>query len=172
MNGIVYLIRNTVNGKCYVGQTTRNFNERFSEHCQPGSAKKGSKLSQAIQLYGEENFVCRILEEGIEDERELSYREVYYVATLRTVWPDGYNATPGGTEGFRINAKQTMYNPEIVDAYVGGLSLAEVGKRFGVCGGTVLNHLRKAGVPRRPMGSLPGHCPRWDKMKGDQHGRA
>lgn len=166
MNGIVYLIRNQVDGKCYVGQTTRDFKVRYMEHCLASSAKKGSKLSQAIQLFGEENFTCTILEEGITDERELSYREVYYIATMRTVWPDGYNATPGGTEGFRINAKQTMYNPELVDAYLSGLSLREVGERFGVCAGTVYKHLKKAGVPRRGLGPQPGHCPRWDKLKG------
>ena len=28
--GIIYKIENTVNGKCYIGQTTKSFNRRYS----------------------------------------------------------------------------------------------------------------------------------------------
>lgn len=47
------------------------------------------------------------------------------------------------------------------DLYRSGLSLSEVGKRFGATGGAVLYILKRDGVPRRPVGTVkPGPAPR------------
>ena len=31
--GIIYLIKNKIDNKCYVGQTIRTLKKRWSEHC-------------------------------------------------------------------------------------------------------------------------------------------
>ena len=41
---------------------------------------------------------------------------------------------------------------EIVELYQGGMSLREIGGKYGVTGMTIMNVLKKAEVPRRPVG--------------------
>ena len=54
--GAVYLIFDKVNGKMYVGQTTRTLERRFKEH-----AKAASSLGRAIRKHRKENFRCEVL---------------------------------------------------------------------------------------------------------------
>ena len=60
MYGVVYSVTNNLDGKQYVGQTTRTLEERFSEH-----AESDSLLDRAIQRDGAENF--------LEDDRREDY---------------------------------------------------------------------------------------------------
>jgi group I intron endonuclease len=55
---IVYLITNLINQKRYVGITVRKIHQRFQQHCdfKPNKKHKKSAISEAIQLYGKENF--------------------------------------------------------------------------------------------------------------------
>lgn len=161
INGKIYLVTNKLNGMQYVGQTVRTVEERMKEHFQPSSAKT-ELLAAAIQKDGRENFIVEVLEEGITDYRELSYREVFYVATLRTVYPDGYNRTPGGVFGFQWNAKPKTWNPDYVRDYEAGMTLVEIGEKHGKAPTTILKHLKNAGVQRR-CGPRPG-CSRWEKI--------
>lgn len=89
--GYIYVITNKINGKQYVGQTARDVETRFLEHC---SEKKGySKLHNAIQKYGWQNFYVETLEEiPLSD---LNEREVYWINKLQTR-DKGYNIAIGG----------------------------------------------------------------------------
>jgi len=51
--GIIYKIKNNVNGKEYVGQTTGSVSRRFNSHC---VEKRNRHISNAIRSYGKENF--------------------------------------------------------------------------------------------------------------------
>lgn len=51
----IYIIKNRINNKVYVGQAL-DPTMRFKQHCKPSSAKDGSLIAQAIQKYGKENF--------------------------------------------------------------------------------------------------------------------
>ena len=55
--GRIYIIRNTINNKVYIGQTIHSVKLRFSKHLT--SARKGGDyvIGKAIRKYGEENFV-------------------------------------------------------------------------------------------------------------------
>ena len=161
MNGKIYLVTNELNGMRYVGQTVRTLEERMREHYQPSTAKK-EYLAAAIQQDGREHFRVEVLEEGITDYRELSYREAYYIVTLRTVYPDGYNRTPGGVRGFQWISKPKTWNVDYVRDYEAGMSLDEIGKKYGRTPAAILKHLKNAGVPRR-HGPRPG-CSRWEKI--------
>ena len=90
MFGIVYLITNLLDGKKYVGQTTRTLEERFSEH-----AEAESLLGNAIRKYGEENFSHEVLAE-CETPEELDAQERFYIKKLDCKHPKGYNNTDGG----------------------------------------------------------------------------
>lgn len=164
IDGKIYVVRNDVNNKVYVGQTTRKVQERFMEHCCPSMAKK-ELLAKAIQEIGREHFYFEVLESGLKTQRDMNYREAYHVATLRTVWPDGYNLTTGGTWGKDFKDTKKPFRREFVDAYEAGFTLTEIGDYYGVCNTTVWKHLKKAGVPMRPSGSQPGECNRWPHTK-------
>ena len=66
---VVYKITNKINGKIYIGQTTRTFEQRWKEHCNDAMNFKDIYLfHNAIRKYGKENFECEILESNIPDE--------------------------------------------------------------------------------------------------------
>lgn len=87
--GYVYCIENVLNGKRYIGITTRTIKERFAEHC-----KAESYIGKAIRKYGVENF--KLYELAVANSREeLCNLEVYYIEKYNT-FKNGYNQTIGG----------------------------------------------------------------------------
>ena len=97
--GCVYLITNTVNGKQYVGMTTRTLDERWSEHCAEARLGRGFYLHSAIQKYGPESFCLTCLFESNE-VKDLVEAEKHFIADLDTI-ANGYNQAHGG-EGFNL----------------------------------------------------------------------
>ncbi len=59
--GSIYIIKNTINDKVYIGQTTMTVHERFMSHKKPCVLKQRStyKLYNAMNKYGSDNFLCR-----------------------------------------------------------------------------------------------------------------
>jgi group I intron endonuclease len=93
--GCVYLVKNTVNGKQYVGMTTKDLGFRIRCHLQ--SVDSGSSLlfHRAIRKYGIESFIWRVLME--EDSlNALKESEMVCVRLFKTKVPSGYNLTDGG----------------------------------------------------------------------------
>lgn len=88
--GVIYLITCLLNGKKYVGQTTRSVEIRFREH-----KRKDSPLGNAIQKYGAKNFTIKILEE-CKTKQQLNEREIFWVAHFNCMIPNGCNRTGGG----------------------------------------------------------------------------
>lgn len=101
-NGYIYLITNNVNGKMYVGQTSKTPLQRFKIHVQDSyrnNERYNSALHKAIRKYGESNFKVETLEEcNIEI---LGDREVYWIDKLNT-FKNGYNMTLGGEGSNRL----------------------------------------------------------------------
>lgn len=106
MQGYIYLIENKINGKKYIGQTTRTIEERWKEHCKDSLKKRLEKrpLYNAINKYGSENFILCLVEEV--EESLLSEREIYWINYYNT-YKEGYNATLGG-EGCSFIDKQSV----------------------------------------------------------------
>ncbi len=88
--GVVYLIWNLINGKKYVGQTTKTVEERFNKH-----AKTDSAIGNAIRKYGKKKFCYGVIVTCYSKE-ELDEKEKYFIAALRSKSPTGYNRTDGG----------------------------------------------------------------------------
>ena len=90
----IYLHKNKINGKVYIGQTSEDdVNRRF----RGGSGYKGSPhFYAAIQEYGWENFEHLILEDNLT-ENQADIREKFWIKAFNATNPDkGYNLTPGG----------------------------------------------------------------------------
>lgn len=101
--GIIYLIRNALNGKGYIGQTRRPLAVRFAQHANASRAKT-SAISCAIRRYGQDAFTVEVLAE-CEDQDALNAAEAHFVQALNTMSPNGYNIRSGG-------GPQTPLSPE------------------------------------------------------------
>lgn len=95
--GYVYLLRNRLNGKCYVGQTC-DFDRRMAEHEYEAKSGSSFKIHQAIRKYGMENFDTKVLHSCQGEEQvvleELNSLEIYYIRKFNS-FVDGYNMTEG-----------------------------------------------------------------------------
>lgn len=98
--GEIYVIENDVNDKLYVGQTTKSLKKRFKQHC-----RADSLIGRAIRKYGAEHFTIRSLEKCYSRKHQ-NEREVYWIATLNSKAPHGYNLTDG-SEGTINPAEET-----------------------------------------------------------------
>lgn len=95
----IYLARNPVNGKGYVGQTGQSLEERRIGH--EKAAKNGSScvFHKALRKYGSDVFEWKVISE-CSTEEELNNEECTWIKLLKTKVPNGYNLTDGG-EGMR-----------------------------------------------------------------------
>lgn len=126
----IYLIKNKINGKCYVGQSI-DIQERWRRHKQD-AYKENYLLYRAMRKHGMENFSFEIIEEcsiEILDEREL-----FYMISLKALIPDGYNV------------RLPNSRPAIIPGYVNKaiellrtspLTSDEIGLRVGVSSVTI-----------------------------------
>lgn len=94
----IYVIRNLMNGKVYVGQT-KDFAQRKASHLY--CARKGLKrpLYDSIRKHGEENFLFEILEKC--EPEHVNDREQHWVSHFDSSnLEKGYNLTTGGNQHF------------------------------------------------------------------------
>lgn len=93
---IIYVITNTLNGKKYVGKTTKNLEHRWKEHLTTARSRRSYPLYRAMRKYGTIHFTCEVLATGL-DEEEINALEVEWIAKLKTFERGlGYNLTKGG----------------------------------------------------------------------------
>lgn len=88
----IYLVRNLLNGKCYVGQT-KNFTERVRGHLREADNGKGYAFHAAIRKHGKESFVFEVIEEC--DDEIANERERIWIERFDS-FKRGYNLTSGG----------------------------------------------------------------------------
>jgi len=99
MQGIIYKVENKTNGKIYIGQTTLSLNRRKRCHL---NAEPYYVFHRALHKYKKSNFLWSILDIAYS-KKELSDKEIYYIKTLKTKVPFGYNMTNGGESMFGKN---------------------------------------------------------------------
>lgn len=97
--GIIYCITNKVNGKRYIGQTTRTVSERFNGHLYSFGRNGCPLLSAAIKKYGKEAFDVFVIGSAAT-QYELDLLEIKLIEQYRTTDRAlGYNIAPGGFGG-------------------------------------------------------------------------
>lgn len=91
--GLIYVVTNKGNGKKYVGQTVSSLKSRWSGHRRSDSACRA--LAASIKKHGKDNFTIEEIANA-ESRDELNSLEQFYVETLQTMVPFGYNIKAGG----------------------------------------------------------------------------
>ena len=120
----IYLIKNIINGKVYVGQT-KNPHERWKSH--KGLARRGKNhyLYKSIKYYGICNFTFTIIERCSSQE-EVDVAEDHWINYYNSRNLNfGYNIRAGGSRG--PHSKET--NLKISKAAIGRVSHMK-GKTF------------------------------------------
>jgi group I intron endonuclease len=90
---IVYKSTNIINGKCYVGQTTKPLQKRVQAHLCNSKYERDTSpyFHRALRKYGENNFIWKVLCE-CNTKEELNEMEIYHIQQN----PDNYNIGKGG----------------------------------------------------------------------------
>ena len=100
---IVYLIKNIINNKVYVGQTIKSLAQRMHGHIADSRRGKNTKMARAFKKYGENNFIFGELV-SCNNCDELNEMEVYFIDKYRSTEDSyGYNLRIGGESGFKVS---------------------------------------------------------------------
>lgn len=126
MKGKIYIIKNTINNKVYIGQTIQSIERRFNKHKSDYNLKKyDTKLTRAFNKYGIENFYIELLEENIE-ESLLDEKEIFWIKKYDS-YNNGYNSTLGGQH----KNSPSKYNRDIIkDLWDQGLSSKDIREKI------------------------------------------
>jgi len=107
--GYIYCITSP-SGKRYIGQTERNYQKRFNEHCKLSNSC--IVLENAIRKYGKDNMkfeIVLMINNDKLDEYESKFIDLY-----NTLEPNGYNIRTGGDKGKHSDAsKQRMRDAKL-----------------------------------------------------------
>lgn len=87
---LIYKVTNLINGKVYIGQTTRKPQVRINEHI-----SKGTLLGCDIVEFGRRNFAVDVIDHA-HSKTELDHKEIFWIAYYNSLFPNGYNQSTGG----------------------------------------------------------------------------
>jgi len=106
----IYRIVNQINGKVYIGFTSKK-EDRYNSHQKQSKQSKHSKkiLYCAVKKYGWENFKFDIIYQSLEYEYCLTVMEPFFINEYDS-FNRGYNMTEGGEGrvGFK-HSEETKY---------------------------------------------------------------
>lgn len=101
--GEIYCVTSP-SGKKYIGQCVKKLSSgknwghinRWKDHVRDAhNANYCRLLNASIRKYGHQNFKLEVIKEC--NVNELDYYETYYIESMQTLTPNGYNLTSGGS---------------------------------------------------------------------------
>ena len=106
--GIIYKIKNQINGKIYIGQTIHGFNRRYKNNLEEYT--KNIHLKNSIDKYGIDNFSVYKAIDIAFSRTELDIKEQIWISFYRSYDEKfGYNKTKGGgSPVFTEEVKENM----------------------------------------------------------------
>lgn len=138
----IYIIKNDLNDKVYIGQA-KNTKERFKQHCK--LTKRSAYIDKEIYRLGKEHFWYEILEFQIENYNE---RERYWIKYYNS-YRNGYNRDEGGEWNFNnpkgIDSQYSkIKDKNILDAIYQELierqlTMSEISKKYQISVATISN---------------------------------
>lgn len=97
----IYILRNKVNSKCYIGQSIYYPKERFYAHKNSNSGCIA--LQNAITKYGWDNFESEVIHYPECSLEALNDLEQWYIIRENSLVPYGYNLKDGGQNGGKLS---------------------------------------------------------------------
>lgn len=130
---IIYMVKNKINGKIYIGQTTNSLYVRKKLHYKKSKTNPETKFHRALKKYSEENFEWEIIV-TTDSKEHLNELEIFYIQKYDS-FIRGYNMTLGGEGGDTISMKTTeeKKNQGVKKGHVPwnkGVSMKELGYIF------------------------------------------
>lgn len=128
---IIYKVTNKVNGKVYIGQTSKELDERRKAHYKSSRLGSDTNFHRALSKYGVSHFIweevakCNSKEELNDLERKL--------ISEYDSFKSGYNMTEGGDGGDTISMKLDTSNQGAKKGNIPwnkGKSMRELGHNF------------------------------------------
>ena len=86
----IYLTKNIINNKCYIGWHATN-------NLLDGYIGSGKLIKRSIKKYGENNHITGIIE--FYNKENILEKEIFWINQRNTKAPNGYNLTNGGDGG-------------------------------------------------------------------------
>lgn len=147
--GIVYLIKNKLNQRAYVGITMGTLEQRWQQHLD--KALGGKRLNQVglhqdIATLGPDAFETQVITKA-NSLGELREMEVAYILQLKCRSPHGYNLNAGGS-GTRTTGVKIVVLGESFP------SIAKACKQYGVDRRTVNKRLINGWSPEEALGLI------------------
>lgn len=131
----IYIIKNKINNKVYIGQADFA-SKRWESHLRDARSKPKIIIDKAIKKYGIANFWYELLEYQIQDYDE---KEKYWIKYFNSQVPNGYNVAPGGKgTGFGVESvNASIKNQEVLDLIIqdiqqGELTFQQIAKKYQV----------------------------------------
>lgn len=118
--GSIYMIRNKVNGKKYVGQTIQRVIDRVRKHRSQGETNYCRVLKAAILKHGWDSFEWSVLEAGVPAS-QMDAREIAMIDEHESRVPSGYNLQGGGNARGEWSAESKELHKVAVQQWAGSL---------------------------------------------------
>lgn len=127
---MIYLVTNKLDGKRYIGKTSKTLEFRWQQHCRLAKQDSKTYLHRAIKKHGRDNFIVEKLCEGLDNEEIIMIKELE---------PE-YNMTLGGDGGDTSNSPNYKMSIIMRKSFKGsnnpmygrrGINNPKFGKKYG-----------------------------------------
>ena len=124
--GYIYKIKNKIDNKTYIGQTTQDLESRWRQHLKKRNSCR--YLKYAFNKYGVENFEFELV--CITFDNQLDDMEIKYIEQYKCLVPNGYNIRLGGNSGKHHEETKRKIGDTIKNKYKNGMvhSMPQLGK--------------------------------------------
>ena len=163
---IIYLVRNLINQKVYIGVTSRPLGIRKKEHLKNSKYGSDYYFHQALRKYSPTNFEWVVIDHTFNQRYAFNILEPHYIAKFDS-FKHGYNMTPGGgkfehSDETKEKISQTLRQIEIHPSLLKNLhhtqnmTVGQISKFLGITQSVISKRLKKYGLskPRRNSVSL------------------
>lgn len=148
--GYIYCITNNVNGKQYIGQTSKSIEFRYQQHQHRSTeAKYTLPLYNAMKKYGVENFRVNEISKYCENSSELLSQKLddeerKYIIQYNCKIPNGYNILDGGDVNPTYLTAKTVYqfdyNGTLIQSF---FSISKCCEYLGIKSNSISKHIKE-----------------------------